>query len=56
MHTGAAVPLWPLERWQAEPRQPMEVNGGTESHLQPVEYPILEQLVAPQDTGKGRRH
>ncbi|GAB0190877.1 AN1-type zinc finger protein 5-like [Grus japonensis] len=33
---------------QAVPLQPMEVNGGADIHLQPVEDPTLEQVDAPE--------
>ncbi|CAM9906452.1 unnamed protein product [Bubo scandiacus] len=33
---------------QAVPLQPMEVNGGTEIHLQPVEDPMPGQVDAPE--------
>ncbi|GAB0188323.1 hypothetical protein GRJ2_001297600 [Grus japonensis] len=33
---------------QAVPLQPMEVNGGADIHLQPVENPTLEQVEAPE--------
>ncbi|KAK4817679.1 hypothetical protein QYF61_024908 [Mycteria americana] len=33
---------------QAVPLQPMEVNGGADLHLQPVEDPVLEQVDAPK--------
>ncbi|GAB0208584.1 mitochondrial enolase superfamily member 1 [Grus japonensis] len=32
----------------AVPLQPMEVNGGVDIHLQPVEDPMLEQVDAPE--------
>ncbi|GAB0186262.1 AN1-type zinc finger protein 5-like [Grus japonensis] len=36
---------------QAVPLQPMEDDGGVDIHLQPMEYPMLEQPeVALQDT------
>ncbi|GAB0207253.1 hypothetical protein GRJ2_003190900 [Grus japonensis] len=33
---------------QAVPLQPMEVDGGTDIHLQPVEDPKLEQVETPE--------
>ncbi|GAB0185546.1 structural maintenance of chromosomes protein 6 [Grus japonensis] len=33
---------------QAVPLQPMEVNGGADTHLQPVEDPMPEQVEAPE--------
>ncbi|GAB0179988.1 hypothetical protein GRJ2_000464100 [Grus japonensis] len=33
---------------QAVPLQPMEVNGGADIHLQPMEDPTLEQVDAPK--------
>ncbi|GAB0203754.1 erbin-like [Grus japonensis] len=33
---------------QAVPLQPMEVNGGADIHLQPMEEPTLEQVDAPK--------
>ena len=33
---------------QAVPLQPMEVDGGTDNHLQPVEDPTPEQVEAPE--------
>lgn len=41
-HAGAAIPLCPMVR-----RQPVETNSGAESHLQPVEDPMLKQGPAP---------
>ena len=40
-----------MVRQQAVPLQPMEVNGGAEIPLQPVEDPMLEQVAGP---GEGR--
>ncbi|PKU47448.1 protein pxr1-like [Limosa lapponica baueri] len=37
---GAEIPLQPLVS-QAVPLQPMEGNGGADSHLQPLEEPVL---------------
>ncbi|GAB0205507.1 acid sphingomyelinase-like phosphodiesterase 3b [Grus japonensis] len=45
----AEIPLQPLEKAmvrQAVPLQPMEVYGGADIHLQPVEDPIPEQVDA----------
>jgi len=42
-------PLQPVTKTmvrQAVPLQPMEVHGGADIHLQPVEDPIPEQKVA----------
>ncbi|GAB0189090.1 AN1-type zinc finger protein 5-like [Grus japonensis] len=33
---------------QAVPLQPMEVDGGADIHLQPMEDPTLEQMEAPE--------
>ncbi|GAB0187181.1 AN1-type zinc finger protein 5-like [Grus japonensis] len=33
---------------QAVPLQPMEVHGGADIHLQPLEDPTLEQVEAPE--------
>ncbi|GAB0208767.1 AN1-type zinc finger protein 5-like [Grus japonensis] len=33
---------------QAVPLQPMEINGGADIHLQPIEDPTLEQVEAPE--------
>lgn len=46
--TGAAVPLWPVERWQDEPLQPLEINDGEESHLQLIEDPMPEHKTVPK--------
>ncbi|KAK4818651.1 hypothetical protein QYF61_016700 [Mycteria americana] len=43
---GAEIPLQPMVKTtvrQAVPLQPMEVNGGADIHLQPVEDPTPEQ-------------
>ena len=45
----AEIPLQPLVKTmvrQAVPLQPMEVNGGADIHLQPVEDPTPEQVDA----------
>ncbi|PKU42801.1 protein pxr1-like [Limosa lapponica baueri] len=47
----AEILLLPLEKTmvrQAVPLQPMEVNGGADIHLQPIEDPILELMNAPE--------
>ena len=41
--------LQPVVRWQAVPLQPMEVSGGADAHLQPMEDPTPEQADAPED-------
>ncbi|GAB0183221.1 hypothetical protein GRJ2_000787400 [Grus japonensis] len=50
--TRAEIPLQePIERTlvrQAVPLQPMEVHGGADIHLQPMEDPTLEQVEAPE--------
>lgn len=38
-HTGAVSPLLPMVTGQAEPLQPLEINSGEESHLQPGRTP-----------------
>ena len=46
---GAEIPLQPMVKTmvrQAVPRQPMEVHGGADLHLQPVEDPTPEQADA----------
>ncbi|GAB0207708.1 epimerase family protein SDR39U1 [Grus japonensis] len=43
----AKIPLQPVVR-QAVPLQPMEVNGGADIHLQPMEDPTPEQVDAPK--------
>ena len=43
---GAEIPLQPVVRGQAVSLQPMEVNGGADIHLQPVEDPTPEQVDA----------
>ncbi|GAB0181865.1 acid sphingomyelinase-like phosphodiesterase 3b [Grus japonensis] len=43
---GAEIPLQPMEKTmvrQAVPLQPMEVDGGADVHLQPMEDPTPEQ-------------
>ena len=43
------IPLQPVVKTmvrQAVPLQPMEVHGGADIHLQPVEDPTLEQADA----------
>jgi len=45
----AEIPLQPVEQTmvrQAVPLQPMEVHGGADLHLQPMEDPTLEQVDA----------
>ena len=47
--TGAEIPLQPMVKTmvrQAVPLQPMEVHGGADIHLQPVEDPTPEQVDA----------
>ena len=34
---------------QAVPLQPMEVNGGADIHLQPMEDPMPEQVAGPRE-------
>ncbi|GAB0183808.1 AN1-type zinc finger protein 5-like [Grus japonensis] len=49
--TGAEIPLQPLEKTmvrQAVPLQPVDVDGGADIHLQPMEDPTLEQVDAPE--------
>ncbi|GAB0187156.1 epimerase family protein SDR39U1 [Grus japonensis] len=49
--TGAEIPLQPLEKTmvrQAVPLQPMEVYGGADIYLQPLEDPTPEQVDAPK--------
>ena len=49
--TGAEIPLQPVGKTmvrQAVPLHPMEVNGGADIHLQPVEDPMLEEGDVPQ--------
>ena len=46
---GAEIPLQPVVKTmvrQAVPLQPMEVHGGADIHLQPMEDPTLEQVDA----------
>jgi len=48
---GAEIPLQPMEKTtvrQAVPMQPMDVHRGTDTHLQPVENPMLEQVNVPE--------
>ncbi|GAB0207612.1 acid sphingomyelinase-like phosphodiesterase 3b [Grus japonensis] len=48
---GAEIPLQPVVKTmvrQAIPLQPMEVHGGADIHLQPVEDPMPEQVDAPK--------
>ncbi|GAB0185696.1 AN1-type zinc finger protein 5-like [Grus japonensis] len=48
---GAEIPLQPMEKTkvrQAVPLQPMQVHGGADIHLQPVEDPKPEQVEAPE--------
>ncbi|GAB0184861.1 hypothetical protein GRJ2_000951400 [Grus japonensis] len=45
---GAEIPLQPVEKTmvrQAVPLQPMEVHGGADIHLQPVENPCQSRLM-----------
>ena len=47
--TSAEVPLQPVTQTmvrQAVPPQSMEINGGAEIHLQPLEDPTPKQVVA----------
>ncbi|GAB0206975.1 hypothetical protein GRJ2_003163100 [Grus japonensis] len=49
---GAEIPLQPLVKTmvkQAVPLQPMEVNGGADIHLQPVQDPTPEQIDVPKE-------
>ena len=49
--TRAEIPLQPMEKTlvrQAVPLQPMEVHGGAEIHLQPVEDLTPEQVDVPK--------
>ena len=51
---GAEIPLQPVVKTmvrQAVPLQPMEVHGGADIHLQPLEDPTPEQVAGP---GGGR--
>ena len=46
---GAEIPLQPMVKTmvrQAVPLQPMEVHGGADIHLQPMEDPTPEQMGA----------
>ena len=48
---GAEIPLQPVGKTmvrQAVPLQPMEVHGGADIHLQPMEDPTPEQVDAPK--------
>lgn len=40
---GAAILLWPVARWQAEPSYPLEISCGEKS-LQSIEDPTLKQV------------
>ncbi|GAB0203981.1 AN1-type zinc finger protein 5-like [Grus japonensis] len=47
----AAIPLQPIVKTmvrQAVPLQPMEVNGGADIHLKPVEDPMPQQVETPE--------
>jgi len=47
----AEIPLQPVEKnmvRQAAHLQPMEVHGGEDIHLQPVDDPMPEQIDAPE--------
>ena len=49
--TRAEIPLQPLVKTmvrQAVSLQPMEVHGGADIHLQPVEDPTLQQVDVPE--------
>jgi len=49
--TRAEISLQPMMNTmvrQAVPLQPMEVHGGADIHLQPVEDPMLEQVDLPE--------
>ena len=49
--TRAEIPLQPMVKptvKQAVPLQAMEVNGGADIHLQPVEDPTWEQVDVPE--------
>ncbi len=49
MRLLAKIPLQPVVKTMVEqvvPLQPMEVHGGAEIHLQPVEDPTPEQVEA----------
>lgn len=48
-HSGAAVSLWPVARWQAEPLQSSNITSGEEFCLQPMEDPMLEQATTPEE-------
>ena len=48
---GAEIPLQPMVKTmvrQAVPLQPMDVHGGADTHLQPLEDPMPEQVGAPE--------
>jgi len=48
----AAIPLQPVMKTtvrQAVPLQPMEVRGGADIHLHPLEDPTPEQVDAPKE-------
>lgn len=47
----AEMPLQPMVKtmmMQAVTLQPLEVNGGADTHLQPMEDPILKQVDTPE--------
>jgi len=47
---GSELPLQPVMKTmvrQAVALQPMEVHGGADIHLQPVEDPMLEEVAVP---------
>ncbi|GAB0180577.1 AN1-type zinc finger protein 5-like [Grus japonensis] len=47
----AEIPLQPVEKTmarQAVPLQPMDIDGGADIHLQPLEDPTLEQVDVPK--------
>ncbi|PKU42985.1 protein pxr1-like [Limosa lapponica baueri] len=49
--TGGEIPLQPMMKTmvrQAVPLQPMEVHGGAQIHLQPMEDPMSEQGNVPE--------
>ena len=48
---GAEIPLQPMVKTvvrQAVPLQPLEVHGGADIHLQPMEDATLEEVHAPE--------
>ncbi|PKU41186.1 hypothetical protein llap_8507 [Limosa lapponica baueri] len=50
--TGAEISLQPVVKTivrQVVPLQPMEICGGSDIHLQPVEDPTLEPVGAPEE-------